>query len=302
LAYPSANTLHNLLVVAVVADNANPIVNPTISDTQGNTWNAVPGITGESGRPTLVWYAMDCKAGANTVSISAPGSADNRITVTEYSGVALTAALDQVGDTTGSGTSVASPAVTTTQAAELIIGIMECDGTTPVAGSGFTMRESDNVSGFEDKIVAATGSYTATFTCGGGGWGASIITFKAKTAPAVGLSATSLNFGNVNVGASASQDVTLTNTGDATLNISGLAGSGDYTVANSGSAVVAAGDTRILTVTFTPTTTGTRTGTITITDDAADSPQTIACTGVGVAAAGGGSGWLGLNAALKISH
>jgi len=42
-----------------------------------------------------------------------------------------------------------------------------------------------------------------------------------------------------------------------------------------------AGGNCIITVTFTPTKTGTRTGAVTITDNAANSPQSVALSGTG---------------------
>jgi len=72
------------------------------------------------------------------------------------------------------------------------------------------------------------------------------------------------------------------------LNISSVAASGDFavkTVAKSCGATVAAGKSCSIDVTFTPTQLGARTGTLTITDNAANSPQTVALSGTGSAQA-----------------
>src|SRR6266702_1202141 len=105
-------------------------------------------------------------------------------------------------------------------------------------------------------------------------------------ASAVSLSPSSLTFANQLVGTtSAAQTVTLTNTGNTTLNMTSIAASGDYAQTNTCGTSVAAGASCTINVTFTPTAVGTRTGAITITDDASGSPQTVSLTGTGIASA-----------------
>ena len=117
--------------------------------------------------------------------------------------------------------------------------------------------------------------------CGGGGGGA-----------AVTLTPTSLKFGKVLVGQTVGKKkVTVTNSGDATLNITNIAVSGDFglvpvkqtkkvTPCINGSAV-APGASCVIKVSFSPTQTGTRTGAVTFTDNASDSPQSVGLTGTG---------------------
>jgi hypothetical protein len=80
---------------------------------------------------------------------------------------------------------------------------------------------------------------------------------------------------------SRSQSVTLSNTGNATLNINSIAASGDFSQTSTCGSSVAAGSSCKISVKFTPTAIGTRTGTITITDNAAGSPHIISLTGTG---------------------
>jgi hypothetical protein len=106
------------------------------------------------------------------------------------------------------------------------------------------------------------------------------------TAPVVSLSPTSLTFSSQNVGTtSAAQSVTLTNTGNGALSISGIALSGanpgDFELPTVCSSPVAAGASCTINVTFTPTATGTRSASLAITDNAAGSPQTVTLTGTG---------------------
>lgn len=103
--------------------------------------------------------------------------------------------------------------------------------------------------------------------------------------PVVSLSSTSLAFGNQPLNTTSSpQQVTLTNTGNAPLSITGIAASGDFAQSNNCSGTVNAGAGCTITVTFTPTALGARNGAVTITDDATDSPQNVSLSGNGVAA------------------
>jgi subtilase family serine protease len=105
--------------------------------------------------------------------------------------------------------------------------------------------------------------------------------------PAVSLSPTSLTWGKILVGTtSGKKTVTVTNTGNATLDITSIKASANYAVVaaskklNCGS-TLAAGASCEFKVTFTPNKTGVITGTVTLTDNAANSPQTVNLTGTG---------------------
>jgi hypothetical protein len=104
--------------------------------------------------------------------------------------------------------------------------------------------------------------------------------------PNVGLSA-ALNFGNQNVGTtSAPQNVTVTNTGNKNLNITAITftgtNPGDFSQTNTCSVAVAAGKTCTISVSFTPAATGARSANLSITDNAPDSPESLAVSGTGV--------------------
>jgi hypothetical protein len=101
-------------------------------------------------------------------------------------------------------------------------------------------------------------------------------------APAVSLSPTTLTFAKQTVGTtSAAKTVTLTNTGNATLNITSISASGDFAQTNNCGSSVVAGAGCVIQVTFTPTRQGGRTGTVTVTDNAANSPQLVSLSGTG---------------------
>lgn len=103
-------------------------------------------------------------------------------------------------------------------------------------------------------------------------------------APRVVLSTTSIDFGPQTVNRSSTgYEVLLTNSGNEALSISSIEASDNFAVADDCGASVAAEGSCNLEVTFTPDAQTAFTGTVTITDDASDSPQTIALSGTGIA-------------------
>lgn len=80
--------------------------------------------------------------------------------------------------------------------------------------------------------------------------------------PDLTVSPTSLDFGNLDVGASLSKTVTVTNAASAGVPMTALVTSGDYSVASACPSTVPAMSSCTLTVTFKPTASGTRPGTM----------------------------------------
>lgn len=139
---------------------------------------------------------------------------------------------------------------------------------TPVANGprSATVSVTDNASG-SPQSVALSGA-------------------GVSTVPAVALSPSSLTFGSFAPGTtSAAQQVKLTNSGNAILNISGIIASGDFAATNNCGTSLAAGANCTISVTFTPTAGGTRTGTLSVTDNAAGTPQSVSLSGIGLAPA-----------------
>jgi hypothetical protein len=113
---------------------------------------------------------------------------------------------------------------------------------------------------------------------------AGTVSILARDIPAATLSLSGLNFGTQLVNTTSSpQTVTLTNTGGATLNISGIAASTNFHQRNNCGSHLAMGASCTITVIFTPRQRGTLSGSITIADNAFGSPQTISLTGISTA-------------------
>ncbi len=96
-----------------------------------------------------------------------------------------------------------------------------------------------------------------------------------------------LIFGNVVVGAtSAAKTTTLKNGNTVALHINTVVPSGEFSITSDGCSGndLAPGATCAIGAVFSPTQTGALSGNLTITDDAANSPQSVALTGIGILA------------------
>jgi ASPM-SPD-2-Hydin domain-containing protein/beta-propeller repeat-containing protein/centrosomal CEP192-like protein len=108
-------------------------------------------------------------------------------------------------------------------------------------------------------------------------------------APVATLNPTSLTFGNQPVGTtSASQTVTLTNTGSGSLEISNITVTDFWIQANNCIDSLGPGSSCTFKVSFAPTQTGTKSGILLVYDNALSSPQQVNLSGTGVTATGSG--------------
>jgi hypothetical protein len=164
-----------------------------------------------------------------------------------------------------------------------------------ISGTGFTMSALAN----QTLNAGQTASFTATYspTAAGSASGSVSIATDAPgsplkinltgsgtaTAAQISLNPTTVAFHGVAVGGTATQNVTVTNTGNATLTISSatITGTG-YTTSLSGPVTVNAGANATFAVTYKPMTEGAGTGNISITSNAGAAPATVALTGTGM--------------------
>jgi hypothetical protein len=100
--------------------------------------------------------------------------------------------------------------------------------------------------------------------------------------PAASLGTSNLIFPNTAVGSpSPAQPVTLTNSGDAALSISGIQVSDNFSQTNTCPASLSAGSNCTISVSFTPAISGTSTGTLSVLTDAAISAPAVTLSGDG---------------------
>ncbi|MCL5022361.1 MAG: choice-of-anchor D domain-containing protein [Nitrospirae bacterium] len=135
---------------------------------------------------------------------------------------------------------------------------------------------------------ATTGAKSGTINItsdGGSGSVSATGTGAAQSAPVLSVSPTTLSFGNQTVGTtSAAQTVTVSNTGNATLTVSGITNGNttDFVLtAPATPFTVNAGASQTFTVAFKPATTGTKSATISIASDGGSA--SVSATGTGAA-------------------
>ncbi|MGH8231203.1 MAG: fibronectin type III domain-containing protein, partial [Steroidobacteraceae bacterium] len=175
--YTAAQTAGDLNVVAVGWSDATSRIN-SITDSKGNNYQIAVGPTTSPGNATQVlYYAQSiaaAAAGTNTVTITFNTSvAYPDVRVVEYSGIATSGALDvAVGASAGTGTALSSGSITTTNANDLLVGADDIGAGFNAVGSGYTKRllTVPDANLVEDRVVSATGSYSASSTQAPSSW------------------------------------------------------------------------------------------------------------------------------------
>jgi phospholipase C len=109
-----------------------------------------------------------------------------------------------------------------------------------------------------------------------------LLSFRLFAQPAVGLSPSTIAFGNQVTGTSSlAQTVTVSNVGNAPLTVSGITTTAPFQQANDCPATIAPGGFCTVTVSFAPTAAGSFAGAVTLVDGASNSPQTVKLSGTG---------------------
>ncbi|MCU1240423.1 MAG: hypothetical protein JWO71_1149 [Candidatus Acidoferrum typicum] len=174
------------LNVVVIGWNNSTATLSGVTDTLGNPYTQALAPTVQSGTASqVIYYAKNivaAAAGANQVTVTFSGpAAFPDVRVLEYAGIDTVSPLDVAIGAQGNNASSSSGAVTTTNANDLIIGANLVQTITTGAGAGFTSRMITTPDGdiVEDRIVTATGSYTAIAPVSPSGqWIMQLVSFK----------------------------------------------------------------------------------------------------------------------------
>ena len=291
VSYPGPQALGDLNIVVVGWNDTTATVQ-SVTDSAGNKYSLAIGPTSGTALQQSIYYATTIAGGSNTVTVTfSQAAAYPDIRILEYSGVT---ALDVAAGASGSSMSASSGPATTTSANELIFGANTVATLTEAAGSGFTARiiTSPDSDLAEDLITTAAGSNAATATLTSATpWVMQMATFAATTAPvltpSLAVSPTSLTFGSVTDGSSATLPVSLTSIGTAPVAIDSatISGSG-YTFTGATFPVTLNPQLAItLEITFAPTNAGFDPGTLTISSNSSSNPMaTVSLSGTGQSA------------------
>ena len=258
---------------------------------------AVPMTLGPGQSTAFTVSFAPAGAGSASGNISVVSNAANSVSTVALSGMGVQPQISAAPGSVSFGTvtvgQTSSQAVTLTNAGGAPLNITQLSG----PGTGFSLT------GLALPLTLAPGKSTAftvsfTPTSGANSSSSLMLVSNAPTSPTtiplsgtgsaqvlqLTPSTTSLSFGNQTLNASATQSVTLTNTGNSAVSISqvNVAGSG-FTLNGSAPVVtLSAGQAASFSVTFTPTVAGNATGSASVVSTAANSPLSISLTGVGV--------------------
>ena len=235
---------------------------------------------------------------------TAPGSATGAVTITSNaSNPILTVALVGVGTqphltANPSAVSFGSLAVGTSS---LISVTLTNTGTGSIAvssgsasGAGFSMTglsaatlSAGQSTSFSVKFAptaagAATGSVSIVSDAPGSPLAIPLTGTATQSQPGLTINPTNVSFGNIAVGSSSSQNITLTNSGNAVVNITGATAAGaGFGLSGLGAQSINPGASVTFVATFAPTTAGNVTGSILIASNAPNSPATVTLSGAG---------------------
>jgi chitodextrinase len=166
VSYAQPQTTGNLNVVVVGWYSTNATIT-SVTDSAGNTYAVAAPLMHSSQMYQAIYYAKNIGASAagNVVTVkfsAAVQFADIRLA--EYSGLDTVNPFDTTSSGTGSPATATSGNVTTSKPVELLVGAGETSGLFTAPGSGYTKRVITSLDGdiLEDRVVTATGSYTAT--------------------------------------------------------------------------------------------------------------------------------------------
>lgn len=174
LAFTSNVTTGNHIYVSMRHGSTTVDLNPTVSDTRGNTYTLI-GENFNSGEEAYIahWYAENISGGANTVTVSFSPNVNDFIYlyVKESSGLATASSLDdhstRIFFNTDTGTdATAGTAITTGTNNSQVFGVLFTGTVTQTTGTGWTQRRDEARLHSQDKTQATAGSVTAVWTIG----------------------------------------------------------------------------------------------------------------------------------------
>jgi hypothetical protein len=165
----------------------------SVTDTRGNSYMAALAPTSQSVAGTHVFYyapnVAAASSGTNAVTVTFDAAVQYPdIRIAEYSGVATTSPVDVAVGAGGSSATASSGPVTTTNANDLLVAGNFVSSYTTAGDANFTTRLITDPDGsiLEDRVVSATGSYSATASLSSAAWVMQMVAFRAASTGGTG--------------------------------------------------------------------------------------------------------------------
>ncbi len=298
---PAANITvgtYNSTLVAAASGNSDPLAGLPAWTNQSTNWPSYTGVTVDLGTAYAnqnVWIRFRSGADSNG---GRQGWEISDVTFTGLANTPFGAVVphnEVCSGTTIALTSVANPSNYPDQ---VTLSATVSGGVTPATGvvtfkEGATVLGSvnavDSVANFNLSTLAVGTHYIVASFAGDSGHvpvDSSAYKHTVLAVPRTSLTATTLDFGDVNVGqTSAVKTTVLKNTGSTTLVVSSITASGDFAVTHNCSTQIAVNASCTLSITFKPVGThGARTGSVTVTANEVAGDTVVALTGNAVAA------------------
>jgi hypothetical protein len=183
VAFTSGNTKGNILFLVLITQTSTSNFSLGVADTQGNIWQsvAVPVHSAHiTGLGVQAWYALNCKAGPNTVTVSGLVSglpsnftSNTYINLAEYVSANSSPLVVAGSPLAGSSSTMTGNSITPAALNSLIIGYGNNDSQlVPTAGGSFTI-DQDNTSHYlltESEVQASESPIAATIGLSGSGY------------------------------------------------------------------------------------------------------------------------------------
>ncbi|MGC2418422.1 MAG: choice-of-anchor D domain-containing protein [Candidatus Acidiferrales bacterium] len=226
----------------------------------------------------------NCAGVTSAASTGSNGSTDPGTGILSASATTLSFGSVAMGSTVVQSTSVTN---TGTEAVNISQASISGSAFTVMSGSGaatLAVGQSATVQIQFAPTAAATATGNLVISSNASNPTLTIALSGTGTAAGVSVTPSSVSFGSVPDGTTATQSITLKNTGTANLNVSSKSVTGTgFGVTGFSAVTLAPGSTMNFSATFTPTSTASVSGSISIVSDAASSPTTVALTGTGTA-------------------
>jgi hypothetical protein len=280
-----------------------PVVAPAITSQPGSakilagqtaTFNVAATGTAPMSYQWMMNGAAITGATSSTYTTPAETTASNNaqfaVTVSNSAGSATSsAAVLSVASAT------VAPAITTQPASQTILSGKTATFSVAATGTApFTYQWSQGglpitgamSSSYTTPAETSNAQFSVTVSNSAGSTTSNTATLTVTASTLILNSSTSaLSFGSVNVSASSTQNVTLTNAGNSVITISNVTVSGaGFNATGASGVILNPGQTTTVSATFTPAAAGSVTGSVTVASNASNSPDSISMTGTGVAA------------------